>query len=270
MKAQKGSHSWAQGFATCVLVVVVALSGSLAAQNSTFSGTYTFVIGATNLMGIEYNMYGQEVGFCPNGGNPLPYGYLCPFAQLGQDVLTGTLVADGAGNVIAGSSYVYTPDPSSYQCSTKFNAAPDCPYAVPSGIAWNSSTSYVIGDEVDFTVGGTVQTFQAVQNNTGIAPNTSTCGPNITFPPNCNWDQLYSSAIGRGVFKGTLSGTYTVQSNASGVIQMTATSPTGPQKVSFSVVVPTAPLAVGQEVPMVALPTLANGGRGTGTAVRVK
>lgn len=270
MKTQNGSHDGKQISRICVLVAVVALSASLAAQNSTFSGTYTFVVGAVNSEPIEYNMYGQEVGFCPNGGNPIPYGYSCPFLQLGQDVLTGTLVADGAGNVTAGSSYVYTPDPSSYQCSTKFNAAPDCPYQVPSGIAWSSSTSYVVGDEVDFTVGGTTQTYQAVVNNTGVPPNTSTCGPNITFPPNCTWDQVYSSATGRGIFKGTLSGTYTVQANGSAVAQLTASTPTGPQKVSFSMVVPTAPLAVGQEVPMVALPTLTNGGRGTGTAVRVK
>ena len=253
-----------------LLLVLAAMTMSSAAQNNTFSGTYTLVFGSPNQIQIQENMFGQEVGFCPNGPIQLPFGYSCPEVQLGQDVLTGTLIADGAGNITTGSSYVFTADPSKYQCSSKYNATPDCPYKVPSGIAWSSTASYVVGDEVDFTEGGKTLTFQAVINNTNVPPNTSTCTSNVGVPPNCDWDQLYVSATGKSSFKGTLTGTYTVQSNASGASQLTLSTPSGKQTLSFSMVVPTAPLAVGQQVTLVGLPTLTQELRGSGSAVRVK
>ena len=107
-------------------------------------------------------MFGQEVGFCNNGSTQFPFGYSCN-QNLGQDVVTGTLIADGSGHIIAGSNLVFTVDPSSSQCSPRFNAVPHCPYKVLSGTAWSSTVSYVVGDEVDFTVGGKLLTFQAVK-----------------------------------------------------------------------------------------------------------
>ena len=87
-------------------------------------------------------------------------------------------------------------------------------------------------------------------------------------PPNCTWDQVYVSATGKSNSKGTVTGTYTVQSNGSAVSQLTIATPTGKQTGSFAIVVPTAPLAVGQEVTLVGLPTLTNEIRGAGSAVR--
>lgn len=148
----------------------------------------------------------------------------------------------------------------SQQCSAKFNAAPDCPYKVPSGIAWSSTASYVVGDEVDFTVAGKLLTFQAVKNNTNVPPNTSTCSSTITMPPNCTWDQLYVSALGQPNGNGTFTGTYAVQSNGSAVSKWNLVSTTGEaSSLSFAMVVPTSPLAVGQEVPLVLMPYSAAG-----------
>src|SRR5260370_13890178 len=127
-----------------LLLVLAAMTTSSAAQDNTFTGTYTFVFGSPNQIQIQTNMFGQEVGFCPNGPSQLPFGYSCPVVQLGQEVITGTLIADGAGNITTGSSYVFTADPSEFQCSSKYNATPDCPYKVPSGIAWSSTVSYVV------------------------------------------------------------------------------------------------------------------------------
>lgn len=183
-------------------------------------------------------------------------------------MITGTLVADGKGKIITGSSYVVTADPNAYQCSTRFNATPDCPYKVPSGIQWSSSVSYVVGDEVDFTVNGKKLTFQAVKANTSVPPNTSTCTANVQ-PPSCAWDQLYVSASGKGGSSGTLTGTYTVQSNASAVLSVIP-SGNGGKSVSFAMIVPTTPLAVGQLVPVVGMPSLANEPFINGTAVRIK
>jgi hypothetical protein len=61
-----------------------------------------------------------------------------------------------------------------------------------------------------------------------------------------------------------------VQSNGSAVSQLAFAGPTGTLKASLAMIVPTAPLAIGQEVPLVGLPTLTNEFRGAGSAVRVK
>ena len=250
-----------------LLLALASMTTSSAAQDNTFSGTYTLVFGSPGDFSIQQNMFGQEVGFCPNGPPPqLPFGYSCN-EENSQDVLTGTLVADGNGNIITGSSYVLTADVNSNKCSSKYNPAPDCPYKVPFGVAWSSTASYVVGDEADFTEGGKTLTFQAVTNNTNVPPNTSTCTSSVKVPPNCDWDQLYVSATGKSNSSGTLTGTYTVQSNGSAVLQLT---PAGQKTASFSMVVPSAPLAIGQEVPLVGLPTLTNEIRGSGAAVRVK
>ena len=158
-------------------LLALALASTLsAAQDNTFSGTYTFLFGSLDGFTIQRNMFGQQVGFC-TGSTQLPFGYSCNQGQIGQDVITGTLVADGKGKIITGSNYVVTADPNAYQCSTRFNATPDCPYKVPSGIAWSSSVSYVVGDEVDFTINGKLLTFQAVK----IRPTPAHAQP--TFSP---------------------------------------------------------------------------------------
>ena len=254
----------------CSLPLALALMTiPSAAQNNTFSGTYTFVTGSVNELQIQTNMFGQEVGFCPNGPQQLPFGYSCNQVTLSQDVLTGTLIADGAGNIITGSNAVYTPDVNSNKCSSKYNATPDCPYKVPSGIAWSSSVSYVVGDEVDFTVGGKLLTFQAVTNNTNVAPNTSTCTATIQ-PPACAWDQLNISATGKTASSATITGKYTVQSNGSAVAQLNVVTTTGKMSIAFAMVVPSTPLAIGQVVPFATMPVLGNEFRGSGGAVRVK
>ena len=251
----------------CFVPLLLALASTLsAAQDNTFSGTYTFLFGSVSGFTVQQNMFGQQVGFC--NGSQLPFGYSCN-QQLGQDLITGTLVADGKGKIAVGSTFVFTRDPNAYQCSSRYNATPDCPYKVPSGIAWSSSANYVVGDEVDFTVSGKLLTFQAVKKNTNVPPNTSTCTSSVQ-PPNCAWDQLYASATGKGSSSGTLTGTYTVQSNGSGVLTVTPSSGNNGKSVSFAMVVPTAPLAVGQVVPIVGLSTLGNESGASGAAVRVK
>ena len=251
-----------------LLLALASMTTSAAAQNNTFSGTYTFVFGSVGGFSIQQNMFGQEVGFCSNGGPHLPFGYSCN-QNLGQDVVTGTMVADGAGNLTTGSTFVFTADPNSFKCSSKYNPTPNCPYKVPSGIAWSSTASYVVGNEVDFTISGKLLTFQAVKNNTNVPPNGNTCTSTVQ-PPNCTWDQLYVSATNKGGFTGTLTGTYTVQSNGSAMLQLTLVTASGKQTASFAMVVPTAPLAIGQEVTFVGLPTFTNEIRGAGSAVRVK
>jgi hypothetical protein len=252
-----------------VFLALLAIGTLTFAQDNTFSGTYTYVVGDVVLLTIQTNMFGQEVGFCQSGN--LPYGYSCFQPSLGQAVITGSVVADGKGNITTGSNYVLTFDVNSQKCSSKFNAAPDCPYKVPSGIAWSSTASYVVGDEVDFTVAGKVLTFQAVKSNMNVPPNTSTCSSTVTNPPNCDWDQLYVSALGQPNSNGTITGTYAVQANGSAVSKLNLVSAAGKaSSLSFAMVVPTSPLAVGQEVPLVLMPLLGGGIRGVGTAVRTK
>ena len=261
-------------FACCfVLAVVIVVSPWSAAQNNTLSGTYTFAVGSPDDFTIQTNMFGQEVGFCPNGPSAaqLPFGYSCTQTAFGQDVLTGTAIADGNGNIISGSTFVFTRDVNAVKCSAKFNATPNCPYKVPAGAAWSSSVSYVVGNEVDFTVNGALLTFQAVKNNTNVPPNTSTCASNVTVPPNCTWDQLHVSATNTSGIPGTMTGTYSVQANASAVANLTLVPKTGNNlSIAFAMVVPTTPLAIGQIVPMAAMPVLGNEFRGSGAAVRVK
>lgn len=257
-------------FITCfAMLILVLISAHSAAQDNTFSGTYTFVIGSAHEYNVQTNMLGQQVGFCDNitAATQLPFGYSCQ-SVLGQDVFTGTLIANGTGSIITGSKYALTYDINRQKCSSKFNAAPDCPYKVPSEIAWSSSVKYVVGDEVDFTVSGKLLTFQAVQNNTNVPPSTSTC-TSVTAP-NCDWDRLYVSATGKANSSGTMSGTYSVQSNGSAVSSLTAVASTGNVSLGLAMVVPTAPLAVGQVVLMAALPALGNEFRGSGAAVRIK
>ncbi len=257
--------------AAAILFFSLAAVSGLHAQvtNASLSGTYTFQIGSAAGYTVQFNMFNQQVGFCPSAPYKLPFGYYCSFNPTASDLTTGTVVADGKGNIVSGSNFTNTYDPQEYQCAKKANPVAVCPYTVPSGDVWNSTTAYVVGALVDETVNGKVLTFQAVKNNTGIAPTSSTCTATVK-PPKCNWDQVYQSAAS-GVSPtktDTMTGTYTTQSNGSGVMQVTPTGTTNSS--SFSILVQPAPLAVGQVVALQGMPLINNENTATGTAVRVK
>ena len=251
--------------AAAVLLFSFAAASSLHAQvtNASLSGTYTFQIGGPASYTIQDNMFGEQVGFCPSTSYKLPFGYYCYFLPTATDTTTGTIVADGNGNITTGS-FTTTHDPQEYRCAKSSKPVGVCPYKVPSGNVWSSSTAYAVGAVVDYTVSSTVLTFQAVKSNTNVAPSSSTCTATVK-PPNCDWDQVYQSAASGviGTKTGTLTGTYTTQSNGSGVV----TFNTG---ASFSFVLQPAPLAVGQVVAMQGLSALNNENSSSGIAIRVK
>ena len=251
--------------AAAVLLFSFAAASSLHAQvtNASLSGTYTFQIGGPAGYTVQYNMFGQQVGFCPSTAYKLPFGYYCYFNPTATDTTTGTLVADGNGNVTTGT-FTSTHDPQEYQCAKNGKPVGVCPYKVPSGKVWSSTTAYAVGAVVDYTVGSTVLTFQAVKSNTSVAPSSSMCTATV-MPPNCDWDQVYQSA-GSGVIgtkTGALTGTYTTQSNGSGVVRFN----TG---ASFSFVLQPAPLAVGQVVALQGISAINNENSSSGVAIRVK
>jgi len=262
----------------CFVAVALTLMTALAAAqatNASLQGTYTVLFTNQGVMEIQTNMFGQEVGFCDQQSLELPYGYSCNLNDhLQGGLFTGSFIADGNGNITSGS-YTYAPDPNSYECSSKYNEAPDCPYQVPSGISWSSSTSYVVGDEVDY--GG--NTYQAVKKNTDVTPagaNVCTSKTGTKNPPGCTWDQLYQSANGSSTQSGSMSGTYSVQSNGLGTMQVTLVTSNGNMTIPFNILVP-AQSAVGQEVPLSAAAQLGQGGAcggggacGTGTAERIQ
>jgi hypothetical protein len=256
--------------AAILLFCFAAASGTHAqVTNASVSGTYTFQLGSADGYNVQFNMFGQQVGFCPSGTYKLPFGYYCYFNPSASDLTTGTLVADGKGNIVSGSSFTNTFDPQEYQCGKKSNPVGVCPYKVPSGEVWSSTTAYVVGALVDYTVKSKVLTFQAVKNSTNISPASSTCTATVK-PPNCNWDQVYQSAAS-GVSStktDNMTGTYTTQSNGSGVMQITPTGATSTS--SFSILVQPAPLAVGQVVALQGMSFINNENSSTGTAVRVK
>lgn len=256
------------GWVVMFIFLSIAPLATAQATNASLKGTYTFAVGAPHDYGLQFNMFGQQVGFC--NGNAIPFGYSC-FTNLAQQVITGTLIADGLGNVSSGSNFTLTADPNEFQCASIHNPVPVCPYLVPSGNAWNSTTAYIVGDVVDYQESnGRVLTFQATKKNTNVAPVSGTAGVctagTAKNPPSCYWDQLIASATGSGSGSGTLTGTYSVQSNGSGVISV---SPSGNSPVAFAIIV-RGTSSLGQEVPMIAMPQLSNELRGSGAAVRVK
>lgn len=93
-------------FAILALALVVSTLSVAATNNASFKGTYTLAVASVYRYSPEYNNKGQQVGFCT--GQKIPNGYSCG-AELGQDVITGTLVADGNGHVKG--SYSMRPDP---------------------------------------------------------------------------------------------------------------------------------------------------------------
>jgi hypothetical protein len=263
--------SGSRQLAAAIFLFTFAAASGLHAQvtNASVSGTYTFQLGSADGYTVQFNMFGQQVGFCPSASYKLPFGYYCFFNPTATDLTTGTLVADGKGNIVSGSSFTNTYDPQEYQCAKNSNPVGVCPYKVPSGKVWSSTTAYVVGALVDFTVNSKALTFQAVKNNTDIPPSSSECTA-IVKPPNCDWDQVYQSAAS-GVSStktDTLTGTYTTQSNGSGVLEIKPTGATSTS--SFSILVQPAPLAVGQVVALQGMSFINNENSSTGTAVRVK
>jgi len=165
-------------FLTILALILVSTLSVAATDNSSFKGTYTFEIASTSEYYIEYNSSGGQVGFCT--GQKIPQDYSCG-AQLGQDVITGSITADGVGHVTGGS----------------FSMRSD--------------------------------------------PN----GPDKSG-------------------SGTLTGTYAVQSNGSGVLTLV---PSGSGK-SIAMAMILGPNAAGQIVNLVVMPAAGNGNRGAGAAVR--
>jgi hypothetical protein len=263
--------SGSRQLAAAILLFCFAAASGVHAQvtNASVSGTYTFQLGSADGYTVQFNMFGQQVGFCPSASYKLPFGYYCSFNPTASDLTTGTLVADGKGNIVSGSSFTNTFDPQEYQCAKKSNPVGVCPYKVPSGKVWSSTTAYVVGTLVDYTVSGKVLTFQAVKNSTNVSPSSSTCTATVR-PPNCNWDQVYQSAASGvpSTKTDTMTGTYTTQSNGSGVMQIIPTGATSGS--SFSILVQPAPLAVGQMVALQGMSFINNENSSTGTAVRVK
>jgi|HubBroStandDraft_6_1064221.scaffolds.fasta_scaffold226293_1 hypothetical protein len=263
--------SGSRQLAATILLFCFAAASGLHAQvtNASVSGTYTFQFGSADGYVAQFNMFGQQVGFCPSATYKLPFGYSCFFNPTASDLTTGTVVADGKGNVVTGSSFTNTYDPQEYECAKKANPVTVCPYKVPSGKVWSSTAAYVVGALADYTVNGKVLTFQAVKNNTNVSPSTSECTATVQ-PPNCNWDQVYQSAAS-GVSStktDTMTGTYTMQSNGSGVMHITPTGATSGS--SFSILVQPAPLAVGQVISLQGMSLINNENNATGMAVRVK
>jgi hypothetical protein len=262
--------SGSRQLAFAILLLTLGTTSGLHAQvtNASFSGTYTFQFGSAAGYIAQFNMFNQQVGFCPSATYKLPFGYYCSFNPTASDLTTGTVVADGKGNIVSGSKFTVTYDPQEYRCAKKANAVSACPYKVPFGTAWSSTTAYTVGALVDYTVNSQVLTFQAVKNNTNITPSSSPCTATVR-PPNCNWDQVYQSAASgvASTKSDTMTGTYTTQSNGSGVMQITPTGVTSSS--SFSILVQPAPLAIGQVIAIQGLSALNNENNATGTAVRV-
>jgi hypothetical protein len=255
------------GWLVIFMLLLVSTASVAQVTNASFTGTYTVVFQSPIEYFVQFNMFGQQVGFCTGATGQLPAGYFCSGRQQGQNVVTGTLISNGAGSIITGSSLVFTTDPNAYQCSAAFAATPNCPYLVPAGVIWGSAVSYAVGNEVDVQVTSTSKlTYQAVKNSVNVYPPTHLCTNSIQ-PPNCSWVQLFQSATGKNKSStSATTGTYALQSNGSGVMKLTIAKQGTP---SLAMVVPSTPVGVGQEVPLVGVPVLANETRGSGVLVRV-
>lgn len=243
------------------------------ASLSSLTGTYNFQLASLKEYSSEFNMNGQQVGFCDSGY--LAVGYNCGDTYT-FDMISGTIVADGAGHITSGT-YLQTPDPNTYECDPNSNPTTPCPVVVPSGNAWSSTTAYSIGATVDYTVSGVTRTFQAVRKSTGKAPNWTTSagqGNICSYNPNntntCIWTQIPGSLKGTDKSStGTFTGTYTVNANGTGMITLQAANCTGKCSIQFSLLVP-AVIPVGQSVNMVGISILGDHNRTVGSALRVK
>src|SRR6185437_6812825 len=158
---------------------------------ASFNGTYSWQAANLKDYSVEYNMQGQQVGFCNGSVN----GYGCWDAQT-FNLLTGSIVANGVGRLTG--TVTETRDPNSYKCHPKTNPTSPCPVIVPSGHVHSANTAYKIGYTVDYTVGSVTRTFQAVRASTGKTPNwnSSATSGNICNNSNlntCSWTQIPQS-----------------------------------------------------------------------------
>ena len=254
----------------CIAVLTMVAPAFAQDTLVSFKGTYTFQMVTLSNYFVEWNMNGQQVGFCNNAA---VVGYTC-VNYYTFDLLTGSLVADGAGHITSGT-YSKTRDPNSYECNTQNNLLAPCPVVVPSGNVYSATKAYSVGALVDYTVGNVTKTYQAIRANTGKAPNwvAATAGTFICSYSNlnsCLWTQIPSS-LTNGVAgnSGTVTGTYTVQANGLGVVTLTPTNCTGCKNVQFAFLLsPTN--QIGQTFNMSGLSVLGNDNSATGSGVRVK
>jgi hypothetical protein len=236
---------------------------------ASFNGTYAWQAASLTEYTIEWNMSGQQVGFCKG----YVAGYNCGDHPT-FNLLAGSIVADGAGHLTG--TVTQTRDPNSYKCNPKENPTSPCPVIVPSGHVFSMTTAYKTGYTVDYTVGSVTRTFQAVRASTGKAPNwsTSTTSGNICTNnnlPSCYWTQIPQSLTSDKVNSGamTISGTYTVSSNGSGVMTFTVAgcSDCGTVQLQFTV----SPVsAVGQTIAINGIDQLGNDNNMVGSGVRIK
>ncbi len=98
-----------------LLLALASMTTSSAAQDNTFSGTYTLVFGSRDRL-LHPAKHVRPGGRLLSQRSAAAASLrLFVYSETGQDVLTGTLVADGNGNIITGSSYVLTADLNSIQ-----------------------------------------------------------------------------------------------------------------------------------------------------------
>jgi hypothetical protein len=66
--------SGSRQLAAAILLFCFAAASGLHAQvtNASVSGTYTFQLGSADGYNVQFNMFGQQVGFCPSGPTSFP------------------------------------------------------------------------------------------------------------------------------------------------------------------------------------------------------
>jgi hypothetical protein len=216
------------------LALFLALALNATAQLSSpyaanAKGTYTFALANVKSYTVLYSPAGNQAGFC-NGPQP-PWGYSCA-TDLGQEVITGTMVLDGAGHVESTSTYNDVADPNAYTCSSHRNAYETCPALVPSGHPYAAET-FAPGATIDYD-GKTFQTpaggnlpapvlYPTSQPSNNKLPEGANACPNSPWTPggspNCQWVLLYGSYAGNNDSeKGNAAGTYTVSQGGLGML----------------------------------------------------
>jgi hypothetical protein len=149
---------------------------------------------------------------------------------------------------------------------------------VPSGRAYSATTTYSIGNTVDYTVGSQRKTFQAVQKSIGKTPNwtSSTYAGNICTNNNnnsnsCYWTEIPSSLTNgsTGSSTGALTGTYTIQTSGAGVLTLTPTNcgDCGTVQIAF---IASPVTQVGQSISLSGVAKLGDSNSSVGSGVRVK
>lgn len=266
-------------FSLCAVAAILAAVPSVRGQatQASLDGTYTFLFSSLSDYSPEYNMNGQQVGFC-DGITPIGYncGYTVTFG-----VITGTLVADGRGRITSGA-FTQTNDPNSYECDPGNNPTTPCPVKVPANNSYSSSEMYNIGAVVDYTVtsntGHVTRTFQAAKANKGKPPNWAVGADagNICNNSNfntCSWVQIPASLTnseGAGQ-SANIVGTYTVNPNGSGTLYLKLANCTTSCTIGqFAMVVPPGNSTVGQTVHVSGESQLGNHNKCVGGATRVK